>query len=158
MSTTAKLELEDFDPLDNGQAEFNKMARVLDGMLHCKIRAEDEDFPGDNTIPNPGDVYRVATGSGAWNGENGNFAIGKETIDPAVPSTYNTVDAWNFVTPIEGFIVWMKTLGGHRLTFNSGGWMTPIAIPDITGENEADTVTAFNLLLAKLRAHGVIAT
>ncbi len=157
---TVKLDLDNFDPLENGQDEFNKMSRVLDGMLHCKIQNTVYDNPLDASGEmNPGVVFRVSgSANGSWAGQDNNFAIGKETINPADLSTYNTVAAWNFVTPIEGFIVWMRTLSGHRQTFNSGGWMTPSLVADVGGESEATTVSSFNSLLAKLRAHGVIAT
>lgn len=163
MSTTEKLDLADFDPLDNGQVEFNQMTRVLDGMLHCRVTHTAFDNPTDAAGGGqmaPGVVYRVSgtpTGGSVWDGHANDFAIGAETIVPADVTTYNIAAAWNFVTPIEGFIVWMRATQ-NRLTFNSGGWMTPSAVANVTGANEADTVARFNTLLAKLRAHGVIAT
>lgn len=157
MSSTPKLDLDDFNVGATGDVAFKKAARVLDGMLHIKIVSSTASSPEDLPFrPNPGEVFLVnSSGSGAWGGHSNDIAIGAETIDPTIPSTYNTAAAWEFVTPAEGFIVWKKWLNGFRGTFKSA-WNNPTLIPDFTTESEAATAAKIVVMLNRLRDHGVI--
>lgn len=160
MSTTAKLGLTDFDRLTPGTTPFNRLAEILDGLIHVTV-IETADEPAALTLaPSTGKVYRVAaTGIGNWAGEDNNLAIAKEEIDPTNFTTWVAAN-WEFITPVEGFIIWLETLSGHRLTFNDSGWMTPATVADLNVgvTNQADTEARIIELLELLRAHGVIAT
>ena len=160
MSVTAKLSLTDFDPLTNGQAVFNIMSQVVDGMLHCKIRDDSVNDPLSLVPgPNAGEAFILSSGgAGAWLGKSADdIAIARDTVIATDDSTFNSASDWVFVTPIEGFILWMRTLSGHRLTFNTS-FNTPVSVADTTGLPIADTLTEFIIFLNALRDHGVIKT
>lgn len=166
MSTTVKLLLNDFDPLDNGQDEFNKISDILDGMLHCVIRDDSESTPiALNPAPEAGEVFIVAGAPvvGPWSGEGGRMAIAKQTVIGSDATTWGIVSGWIFLTPIQGFIAWTLRIAAtndHRQTFNSSGWFggALVADLDVGVDSEATTVSRFNALLTELRGHGVIAT
>lgn len=160
MSTTAKLGLTDFDRLTSGTTPFNRLAEILDGLIHVTVRETAANPAALSVEPFAGKVYRVAsTGTGDWTGEDNNLAIAKAAVIPTDSSTWIAAN-WEFITPIEGFIIWLETLSGHRLTFNSSGWMTPATVADLDVgvTNQADTEARIIELLELLRAHGVIAT
>ncbi len=161
MSTTAKLGLIDFDPLANGQDEFNKMTRVLDGLLHGKIRDKAESDPVDlNPAPEAGEVFIVnGVGAGAWVGGDDNIAIAKETVIGGDQTTWDSASDWTFITPIAGFIMYLRGFGAkQRYTRDSGGWSPVTSLADLGGGATAtDTRDKIIAMLNVMRNHGVIA-
>lgn len=158
MSITTKLGLADFDPSTAGTTAIKQLARVLDGMIHTSIISDVFDSPSDALASiGPGKVYIVSgTPGGAWAGHANEIVICNELVTTA--SATHIVANFEFVTPIEGFILWKETLGGHRITFNDSGWMSPGNVPNTSGEDLPTTLSRYITFLDLLRAHGVIAT
>ena len=159
MSSTTRLGFDDFDPGSSGTIAFNKAIRISDGLIHVSVRTNTVNNPTSlSPGPSPGEVFIVgASGAGGWAGHSNEIAIAKETVDPDDSDTFDDPTDWEFVTVSEGFIVWLQTLGGHRLTYIAA-WSTPISIADFTTENQADTNTKITSMLDELREHGIIAT
>lgn len=156
---TAKLNLIDFDPLENGQAEFNQMTRTLDGLIHGKLRDIGESDPID-LIPAPeaGEAFIVSgTGVGAWVGEDDNIAIAKETVLGNDQTTWNSASGWTFVTPIVGFILWLRDGENQKYTHDGGSWSLPFSLPDLAGgANSTNTRDKIVKMLGSMRDHGLI--
>lgn len=160
MTVTTKLELPDFDPFGLGEAVFNHLSRVMDALLHLKIRGIVSGGPLNIApLPSPGEVFIVGSveADGPWEDQLDNLAIGLEGLDPNDSSTHLVNANWLFVTPVEGFVAWKEDIE-QRYTYNDSGWFQGASIADLNGE--ADTVVRDRiiLLLDALRGHGVIAT
>lgn len=158
MSITAKLGLLDFDPLSKGQTRFNRVTRTLDGLLHCKVRDIGESDPADLVpLPEAGEVFIVAgTGAGVWLNQDDNLAIAKETVIGNDATTWDSVSDWTFITPIEGFIIWMRDGQNQRRTFDSAGWSTFRNLADLNGADSTGTRDRIIEMLDSMRDHGLI--
>ena len=93
---------------ENAHIVYNPAMRwVLAGLQN--FRVIDRDLTTPPGSESNGDLYLVlATGTGDWAGEDGNFALYYDA-------------AWDFLTPAEGDKMWVKDENVH-LIYNGSTW------------------------------------
>lgn len=114
---------------------FNELARKLDVLFSAAtIVAIDRDLTSPPGSPVDGVIYLIASSAtGDWSGQDGKIA-------------YYNFNAWEFYTPLEGWILYIKD-EDITLAFNGTSWVNfPAAIQNISllGVNTtADTTNKF---------------
>lgn len=160
MSLTAKLGLPDFDPLLSGVVAFNHASWVLDSLLHCEVRQFLAGGPLSAVpLPGPGEIFLISDNlaDGPWENHQFDMAIGGPGLNPADNSTHGVPANWKFVTPVEGFVVWLGT--DLRYTYNDSGWFAGTGtLSTLNGEVDTFVRDRIIAILDLLRGHGVIAT
>lgn len=83
-----------------GEAHYTELMRLLRGIDALVMpKAKDKDLATPPASPVDGDTYIVAASpTGAWVGHTGKLARWSTALDP---------DAWEFITPKEGWEVWL---------------------------------------------------
>lgn len=151
-----------------GQAQKEMFHNEALLRLDIAVAASVEGLPADSPPPAPvaGQAYLVGTSpTGAWAGQPTRIAGFDES-------------GWRFVTPLEGWSVWIRSLE-LTATFVNGAWETgwlkasrliigsdqvvgsrAAAIADPTGGTVVDAEARSSLasVLAALRTHGLISS
>lgn len=146
------------------EVTHNAALNMADALIQAVV--EDKDLSAPPGSPAEGKVWIVAaSASGAWAGQSGKLA-------------HYIGGAWVFLTPAEGFRVWLRDealearhtgsawlAGEERVAKVMVGGSQVIgaqqsAIADASGGStvDAEARSALNALLAACRAHGLIAT
>lgn len=152
--------------LQAGQSQkeitHNEAIVMADALLHPSVESRALTAPPSS--PTPGQSWIVGSeGSGDWAGH-----------DDAIAAFH--AGGWSFIAPSEGCLAWVRDEGVFAL-FGTGGWETgqwpvnglllggdvlltttqpPIADPSGGTTVDAEARTAIGLMLASLRAHGLI--
>jgi hypothetical protein len=135
-----------YQPLEDGWGQdMNKNLRLLDALLQAVVI--DKDLTAPPGSPSGGDMYIVpASASGAWNSQTGKLAIW-QTGDDLTGVSPIPAPSWAFVTPKEGWRVWVAD---EDLFYQHNGtaW---IAKPEVDVTNvgiNAQTGTTYSFVLA----------
>lgn len=143
MATTPKFDITKMEEgQTGGELLFNEALQRIEAMGQITVEDVTNTPPGS---PADGATYIVvATASGDWAGEEGNFAI------------YTTDSGWTFVAPWEGALAWIKNSSGatkdELQVYNGSSWVTQGQADIGAGPSQSD----FNTLLANLRAKGIL--
>jgi len=116
MADTPRLGMPEISESQNSKyITHNEALRILDAMVQPVII--DKDLSAPPGSPSDGDIYIVGTtdsGSGDWNGHDDDIA-------------YYKVSSWVFITPQNGFRVFVDDEGVEYIYAGSSGWLEALS-------------------------------
>lgn len=135
-----------YQPLEDGWGQdMNKNLRLLDALLQAVV--VDKDLTAPPGSPTGGAMYIIAASpSGAWAGQAGKLAVWM-TGDDLTGVTPIPAPGWAFVTPKEGWRVWL-TDEDQFYQHDGTNWVAkPEVDPTVVGIN-AQTGTSYKFVMS----------